>query len=103
LSARSIFGLVVLQREGLMSDATIMRRRRQAPEYVATPDMAAFTIGQIAITALREEGGLSVEILRRHLARVASGQEDAVASRVSPDMALGALRYIETSLQNKVA
>ncbi|WP_240200385.1 MULTISPECIES: hypothetical protein [Paracoccus] len=86
-----------------MSDATIMRPRRQAPEYVATPDMAAFTIGQIAITALREDGALSVEILRRHLVRVASGHDDAVAARVSPDMALGALRYIEASLQNTVA
>ncbi|RKS51974.1 hypothetical protein BDE18_1263 [Paracoccus pantotrophus] len=86
-----------------MSDATIMRPPRRAPEYVANPDMAAFTIGQIALVRLREDGVLSVETLHRHLARIASGQGDAVAARVTADMALGALRYIENSLRNQAA
>lgn len=86
-----------------MSDASIMRPGRQAPEYLASPDMAAFTIGQIAVAVLREGGAFSVETLRRQLVRIACGHGDAVAARVNPDMALAALRYIETSLQNEAA
>jgi hypothetical protein len=82
-----------------------MRSHRRALEYVANPDMAAFTVGQIAIAALRQDGTLSVETLRRHLARIASGREaeGAGATRVNPDMALAALRYIEALLQNEAA
>lgn len=86
-----------------MSDAPLMRPRPHAPDYMATPDMAAFTIGQIAIAALREGGTFSVETLRRQLTRIACGHDDAVAARVNPDMALAALRYIETSLQEELA
>lgn len=86
-----------------MSDATIMRPRSRALEYAANPDMAAFTIGQIAIAALREDSTLSVETLRNHLARIVAGCDDAVAARVNPDMALGALRYIDALLRNEAA
>jgi len=86
-----------------MSDATIVRPRRRAPEYVTNPDMAAFTIGQVALAALRDEGALSMETLRKYLARIAAGRDDAAATRVNPDMALGALRYIEASLRTEAA
>ena len=86
-----------------MSDAIIMRPSRKAPEYVSNPDMAAFTIGQIALVALREEGALSVEALRKHLARIALGCDSAIAARVNPDMARGALHYMETLLQHEAA
>ncbi len=104
MSAKQIFGLSISQcNEGLMSSATITQPHRQTPEYVTNPDMAAFTIGQIAIAALREDGALSVDGLRKHLARIALRGDDAAAARVSPDMAIAALRHIESFLQHEAA
>lgn len=80
----------------MISDAAVTRRRHRALEYVASPDMVAFTIGQITLAALREKGTLSAENLRDHLVRIATGIDEALATRVSPDMALGALGYIDT-------
>lgn len=104
MNAKQIFGLLISQcNEGLMSSATITRPHRPTPEYVTNPDMAAFTIGQITIAALREDGALSVDALRKYLARIALRGDDAAAARVSPDMALAALRHIESFLQHEVA
>ena len=86
-----------------MSNAGIMSPGRQAPGYLASPDMAAFTIGQIAIASLREGGTFSMESLRRELVRIASGQDEAITARVNPDMALAALHFVDAALRHKAA
>ncbi|WCR20867.1 hypothetical protein JHW40_23045 (plasmid) [Paracoccus alcaliphilus] len=97
--ARQVFGLSVSRcNEGLMSDASIMRPGRQAPEYVTSPDMAAFTIGQIVIALLADGGEVSLETVRKQLIRVSMGHCRTLDARVSAEMALGALDYIKSRL-----
>lgn len=79
----------------------IARPTARVSGYVGSPDMVAFTIGQVVIAALNKDGTLSVDALRRELSRIALGHHTA-STRVNPDMASGALRYLDYLVQNSV-
>lgn len=81
-----------------MIEAVSLRARRRSPEFLGSPDMVAFTVGQIALASIAEDGEISLEAVRRYLSQIASGTGQ-LTTRVNTDMALEALCYIDASLR----
>ncbi len=67
------------------------------PDYISSPDMAAFTIGRVVIAALTTGYPLTNSRLLARLRKIAAGNTKDIPAGVNAEMALGALRYL-TSL-----
>ena len=64
------------------------------PDYISSPDMAAFTIGRVVIAALTTGCPLTNSGLLAQLDEIAGGNTKEVPAGVNAEMALGALQYL---------
>lgn len=65
-----------------------------SPEYISSPDMAAFTIGRVVIAALVTGCPLSNSGLLERLDRIAGGDPEDIPPGVNAEMASGALQHL---------
>jgi hypothetical protein len=66
----------------------------KAPDYISSPDMAAFTIGRVVIATLTTGRPLTASGLLTRLAQIAEGDTKDIPAGVNAEMASGALQYL---------
>ena len=64
------------------------------PDYISSPDMAAFTIGRVVIASLATGLPLTGSGLLTRLAQIAAGDTKDIPAGVNAQMASGALQYL---------
>ena len=64
------------------------------PDYISSPDMAAFTIGRVVIASLATGCPLTDSGLWARLAQIAEGDTKDIPAGVNAQMASGALQYL---------
>lgn len=64
------------------------------PDYISSPDMAAFTIGRVVIAFLATGRPLTNSKLLARLAQIAAGDTKDIPAGVNAEMASGALQYL---------
>lgn len=67
---------------------------RKGPDYLSSPDMAAFTIGRVVMAKMVAGRPLSWNMLRARLMHIAEGDTADLSAGVNAEMALAALRYL---------
>lgn len=66
----------------------------KTPDYISSPDMAAFTIGRVVIASLATGLPLTDSGLLARLAQIAEGIAKDIPAGVNAEMASGALQYL---------
>ena len=64
------------------------------PDYISSPDMAAFTIGRVVIASLATGRPFTESCLLTRFAQIAAGDTKHIPAGVNAQMASGALQYL---------